>query len=372
MARVSFSSLIAEIVGKLAGSVFQDSYGGFQIRSRVSPRNPQTYFQQLRRGEFGYITQLWRSLSQPQRDTWIAAAPSIGAAFNFFVQSNVNLSLINIAPSPVFISDPAPGNMPIEISSLTTTEFKIFASGFITTVPMDTVLLIFSTSTKEPSKIFTNPSQYSPIKMLPAGSDISSPMDVLSDWESRFGVITAGQRLCVKSALVSTINGSRTDTTPFCSLINIPEMFTRLSTNQTQYNSTGASPQYPMSFTLPANTLVNIGDTMYVEMSGKNNESDGVSVGFFHNEPTPGYNGFQTALPNNATYWVIRITIIKQSTNIGSFSYQLTNSAQYPDNGYTDLFPFDMTVDNDFSAYLISDNSNGVNIRYQIVNIQTL
>ena len=44
MARIAFTSMVEEIIGKLAGSVFQDSYMGIQIRTRASPRNPSSYF----------------------------------------------------------------------------------------------------------------------------------------------------------------------------------------------------------------------------------------------------------------------------------------------------------------------------------------
>ena len=90
IARISFTAIVAQIVRKLAGSVFQYSYGGFQIRTRVSPRNPQTQYQQLRRGDFGFLSQTWRNLSPTERQTFIDNAGTPPAALNLFVLSNVN------------------------------------------------------------------------------------------------------------------------------------------------------------------------------------------------------------------------------------------------------------------------------------------
>src|SRR5213596_1553841 len=95
MARISFTAIVSEIVGKLAGSVFQSSYGGFQIHGRVSPRNPQSNYQQLRRGMFGFISATWRSLTNTERQTFIDGAVSPGGGFDLYVQSNVNLILVN-------------------------------------------------------------------------------------------------------------------------------------------------------------------------------------------------------------------------------------------------------------------------------------
>lgn len=218
MARVSFSALIEEIIGKLAGSVFQDSYGGYQIRSRVSPRNPQSNYQQLRRGEFGFISASWRALTSIQRQTFIDAAITPPAALNLFIQANVNLSLIDEPLIASYVPSSAPAAMPIEITDLSVGSFKIKASGSTTIVPAGTTLLVFATYEKPPTKIFTNPSQFSPVIHYPAGTDLSSPTDISTEWISRFGIQRPNKQICIKSALIDTSNGFRTDTTMNCAI----------------------------------------------------------------------------------------------------------------------------------------------------------
>lgn len=209
MARVSFSAMVYEIVGKLGGSVFQYSYGGYQVHVRNSPRNPQTQYQQLRRGDFGFLSASWRNLTTVQRQTFIDAATSPSAAFNLFVSSNVNLILIEEPIIDTYTPTTTPIVMPVDVVDLSPGTFQIAASTGTTVVPAGSSLLIYSTNLKAPTKIFTNPSQYSPIKVFPAGTDISAPVSIKTEFNSRFGQITADQRLCIKSVLIDTTNGSR-------------------------------------------------------------------------------------------------------------------------------------------------------------------
>jgi hypothetical protein len=216
MARVSFSALIEEIIGKLAGSVFQDSYGGFQIRTRVTPRNPQTNFQQLRRGEFGFLSQLWRTLSDIERQTFIDAAPGPGGGLNLFIASNVNLTLIGEDTISTYIPSSTPVVMDMEIINLAPPVFEVQAAGSPSTVPTGYSQLLFATYEKPKTRIFTNPSQFSPIRTFNQGTDLSSPVDVSAEWIDRFGQFTADKRICIKSALIDITNGNRTDAAVSC------------------------------------------------------------------------------------------------------------------------------------------------------------
>lgn len=225
MARVSFSSLMEEITGKLAGSVFQDSYGGFQIRTRVTPRNAQSNYQQLRRGEFGFISSLWRTLDAVQRQTFIDAAGSIPAALDLFIGSNINLTLINMPLINTYIPGSVPDSMPVEITSATIIELGIQATGPITTVPAGTKLLIQATNTRFITGIFLNPSMFSPIADFDEGEAMSIVHDVITNWQARYGQLNPNLRLCIKAALIDKINGSRGPEIIFCINSLIPTAF---------------------------------------------------------------------------------------------------------------------------------------------------
>lgn len=253
MARISFSSLAEELTGKLAGSVFQDSYIGFQIRTRVSPRNPQSYFQQLRRGEFGYLSATWRSLTSTEKGTFITEAGTIPAALRLFVGNNINLSLINVAPITTFTPATFPPGTTIGIDNYASGSLSVLFSSSPATVPTGQALVIFATFEKPATHIFTNPSMYSPIATLAAGSSLSSSIDILSAWQSRYGILQGGGQLCVKSALIDISNGNRTDSVSSCAIQ--PEMLPYIYYYAT-LSQTGAAD--PVATEAPSNTLTPI------------------------------------------------------------------------------------------------------------------
>src|SRR5688572_8421142 len=148
MARISFTSEIAELVGKLAGSVFQYSYGGYQVHTRVVPSNPQTDRQQLRRGWLGWIAANWRNLTPTEQNTFITAAGTIPEAFRLFVGSNINLYLIDEPTVTTYVSSTQPDPMPMDIDDLSPGVFDIIAASALDEVPAGMKLLIFATAEK--------------------------------------------------------------------------------------------------------------------------------------------------------------------------------------------------------------------------------
>jgi hypothetical protein len=222
MARISFAALIESITGKLAGSVFQDSYGGWQIRTRVSPRNPQTNYQQLRRGEFGFISASWRSLSLIERQTFIDAASTPPAALNLFIQANVNLTLIEEPIITTYVPSTAPILMPLQINDLTPLTFIIQASSGTVLVPAGTKLLVYATTDRLATQIFTNPSAYTPLLNFDEGSDLSVPADIISNWNAHYGQLRSNRNVCIKAVLIDKSNGSRGPESIICQISSTP------------------------------------------------------------------------------------------------------------------------------------------------------
>jgi len=88
MARVLFTAVVSEIRGKIAGTTFQNSQGGFQMRTKTTSRNPRSRLQATARANWEYITRYWRSMFQEDRNEWIAyAGPSVNP-FNLFCSQN--------------------------------------------------------------------------------------------------------------------------------------------------------------------------------------------------------------------------------------------------------------------------------------------
>lgn len=256
MARVAFSGVIDEIVGKLAGSVFQDSYQGFQIRTRVSPRNPQSNYQQLRRGEFGFLSAGWRYLSSIERQSFIDNAPSPGAGLNFYLQANVNLTLINQPIITTYVPSSDPGSMTVEFVEATPDILTVQATGGTTVVPAGTKLLVQVTFQKQPQKIFTNPSMYSPVLSFDEGTDLSIATDILTEWQARYGVLSPDKRVCLKANLINKSNGRRGADQVNCIITEVmPQLTKQLTAFNTTVSNNVSNSQDVNNYNIPANTF---------------------------------------------------------------------------------------------------------------------
>jgi hypothetical protein len=68
-----FGSIVVAGAGKIGGHVASQNRGGSYLRTKVSPINRRTSYQQNVRQVFTSISQAWRGLTQAQRDAWNAA-----------------------------------------------------------------------------------------------------------------------------------------------------------------------------------------------------------------------------------------------------------------------------------------------------------
>lgn len=222
MARISFTSSMEEIIGKFGGNVFQDSYFGIQLRGLTKPRNPQTQLQQLRRGDFGFLSASWRYLSSSDKNTWITEAGTVPEALRLFLQSNVNLIIAEQNTVNTFVSGPTPVSFPVQINSLSPVQFEIQASGATTTVPTDNQLLIYATQDNKLTNNYINPADYQPIVSYATGTDFSTSHDIILKWFQHYGIMRLNRYICIKAVLINTVNGSRGPENIICSQVNLP------------------------------------------------------------------------------------------------------------------------------------------------------
>lgn len=103
MAKVIFTAAVASITGKLAGSVFQRSHGGPQLRTKVSPGNKQSQAQSAIRANMKHLTSSWGSLSAIQRRSWFTGLPPASSGFSLYVQRNQNLFIAGLPSIQTFL-----------------------------------------------------------------------------------------------------------------------------------------------------------------------------------------------------------------------------------------------------------------------------
>src|SRR5690606_26146133 len=73
MAKIKFGMMMTDARGKLGGQVFSKNRGGSYIRTKVTPSNPRSSFQQAIRTLLSGFSQAWSSLTANQRSAWNGA-----------------------------------------------------------------------------------------------------------------------------------------------------------------------------------------------------------------------------------------------------------------------------------------------------------
>lgn len=369
MARISFTAIVAEIVGKLAGSVFQYSYGGYQIRTRTSPRNPQSPWQQLRRGDFGFLSASWRGLTSTQRQSFIDNAASPSGGFNLFINSNVNLILIEQPQITTYVPSTQPDGIEMEIISVTPTAFLVRATGAVTTVPTGTSLLLYATTDKLPTKIFTNPSEYSPITIFPAGTDMLTIADVITDWNDRYGELREDRRICIKSAVIDNSNGLRSDENNICANTDTMAIkFIPLKQFTADADSDGSINQTLYSYNIPGNTLQNDGDSIIAEFfveTQLNVGGNDVNLTFMN-------NGLLNDSSTAAQRMNVRATIMRiDSSHYKAMITMVYNNAISKMN-YYNVGSINWLIDSNISITATGDNSPSITAHFGYVYLVKL
>lgn len=70
MALIKWGMMVVDGRGKLGGHVLTKSRNGASVRTKVTPTNPQTSYQQANRAVFGQLSSNWTSLTEAQRQAW--------------------------------------------------------------------------------------------------------------------------------------------------------------------------------------------------------------------------------------------------------------------------------------------------------------
>jgi len=217
MAKVIFSAIISQLVGKLDKAVFQRGNAGSIVRQLVIPFNPRSTAQTAARARITTFSKAWAGLSDAQRIAWDVAAgggswgltDTLGNAFNpsgeqLYVGLNCSLSQIGESA----ISSPP--------SHAT---FASLSLGTITAAAGTPTLTIAYTGTlggSETLVVYATP-QLSPGIMSPSASlfreidtfNAASPLNALSAYTAKFGTLVAGQKVHIRLEVVSQTSGEK-------------------------------------------------------------------------------------------------------------------------------------------------------------------
>jgi len=215
MAKVKFSALISGMSGKLNGSVFARNAGGDYLRTKVTPVNPQTSYQVLARARLAGFSQGWRSLTQSQRQAWSNAVANWSTTDVFgdvqnpkgnTLYTRLNINIANAGGSPIVLP-PAPVGVTAltDLSLTATVTGNVFSLVFApAAVPADHTLYVESTGSLSPGVNNAN-SEFRTIGTVAAAG--TSPADLFTEYNAKFGALVAGQKVFVRAKLIHTLTG---------------------------------------------------------------------------------------------------------------------------------------------------------------------
>jgi hypothetical protein len=215
MAKVQYGEMIADMRGKINGSVHSRNRAGAYMRNKVTPVNPSTTFQTNVRNRLAARSQAWRGLSQAQRNAWNAAVGNFKKT-NVFGQlrtpsginlySRLNLNLINIGEAA--ITDPP---LPVAVDSFTSLALAASVGGgtitatFTPVIAADHKVIMETTEPLSPGINFVK-SQYRQIGILDNAA--TSPYDLATEYQTKFGSFPAeGSKIFLRLTQVELSTG---------------------------------------------------------------------------------------------------------------------------------------------------------------------
>jgi len=204
VAKVKYGEMIADMRGKINGTVHSKNTYGQYMRNKVTPVNPNTSSQASVRANFGSIAQAWRSLTDAQRFAWKQASVNFattnifGDSFQytgFNLHSKINRILFTIGqayvsspPTPTQVTNVYIASLAVAIGAASVT------ATYPTAIPVGESVVVRATAPVSAGKSFVK-SEYRQLTVLTSAD--ASPRNLFGLYTALFGAITgkAGQKV---------------------------------------------------------------------------------------------------------------------------------------------------------------------------------
>ena len=213
--KMKFGALVTDGRGKIGGHVASKNRGGAYLRTKVTPVNPQTSYQNAARARITTFSQGWRGLTANQQAAWNSAVSNwqktdiFGdlknpSGINLYVRLNSNLSE---AGQSAIATPPLPNSVTNAVTATLTGAAGTPALSLAFTVspiPAATTWIIRVTPQVSAGKSFVK-SLYRNLNTQAAA--VTTPINLLADYNTRFGTLVAGQKVFVEIIAVSNTTG---------------------------------------------------------------------------------------------------------------------------------------------------------------------
>lgn len=227
MASVIFGGGVSEIRGSIAGQVFGRNANGATIRNRTTPVNARSSRQVAVRNNLAGVASSWRTLTDAQRDGWIAAAPSfpytnrLGQPSVYTGQqlfNTLNMGLVSIGEA-VITSAPEPAST-FGVIGTVSMEDPDVVDALVSVPPgADWVIQAFSSGPVSSGVMRPNSVTFRLLGNFPGDS---LTIDLQPTYLALFGSIVTGQKAFFKFEAVSLASGQRIAVGSVSSIVAAP------------------------------------------------------------------------------------------------------------------------------------------------------
>lgn len=216
MAKVKYGEMIADLRGKINGTVHSKNRSGQYMRNKTSPVNPQSTSQSGVRNSFTTFAQGWRSLTAAQRSAWAGVVDAFTKSnvfgdtvrltgANLYMMLNrviatIGGTAITSPPIPAAVTGITSASAVADVSDAT------IVLTYAPAIPAAQTTQVWATAPQSAGVSFVK-NKYRYIgKMVTANA---SPFDITSMYEAKFGTgwKTAGQKVFIRQVPVITASG---------------------------------------------------------------------------------------------------------------------------------------------------------------------
>ena len=212
MALIKWGMMVVDGRGKLGGHVLTKSRNGATARTKVTPTNPQTSYQQANRAVFGQLSSNWTALSEAERLAWNGAVKEWQKT-NIFgdlktpsgrdLYISLNRNLVQAEAQTI---DEPPVKQGIQPNAITSVDFDAVNDAIdialSQTLGANETPMVYLTEPMSPGR-YNFSGAY---RFFIAGKtkDINIPFD---DYEERFGSLIAGKAMGIQVVICNKLTG---------------------------------------------------------------------------------------------------------------------------------------------------------------------
>jgi len=212
MALLKLSMLISSINGKIGGSVISSTSNGYVARQNSYTNQPLTPANSVRHVLVQQITQVYRELTQAQKDSYTNEIPNYpyinkagdNALYNtyqLFIKLNLNLQTLNEPVKLVAPAFTAVGTVTIDQLFASITQIWVDYSGKNSTDSLIIYGAPYRNDTLVPHK-----REFRQVQVI-VDNSVSAIVNIQTNYFAIFGVPTAGQRVYIATKSVVTNTG---------------------------------------------------------------------------------------------------------------------------------------------------------------------